>query len=311
MIASVARSSDNPSLRNIEDHDPRIVEKVLDLDFQARNRLIGANLGLPLIPFTQSHAGKPATDAGKKKDPWIQEWFSPGGSLRSLCEEIQLMTLKAPTSTAADKSGEAVVDSYEILAPIGSHAADPGKRFKRFEIHVSHSRYTVKLFGYTKDNEAELLFQCKAGLGSREYPTPRGSYLLLWIYDKRPLWIPPRDREWAYGMKPSHSVYGGHMMPFFVKKPLDGRKAKLLPDQGMDRVAAKMKIIDGGAYRIHGTDSPWSVGQNQSHGCVRLRNRDVKRLSNTLKEYVGVTTRDRSANGEYVRLKRPVRLTLF
>ena len=28
-------------------------------------------------------------------------------------------------------------------------------------------------------------------------------------------------------------------------------------------------------YRIHGTDAPWTIGQEVSHGCVRLYNRDI------------------------------------
>jgi lipoprotein-anchoring transpeptidase ErfK/SrfK len=28
-------------------------------------------------------------------------------------------------------------------------------------------------------------------------------------------------------------------------------------------------------YRIHGTNEPWSIGQNVSSGCIRLLNRDV------------------------------------
>jgi len=34
----------------------------------------------------------------------------------------------------------------------------------------------------------------------------------------------------------------------------------------------------GGAYAIHGTDKPGSVGRASSHGCIRLRNEDVERL---------------------------------
>lgn len=33
-------------------------------------------------------------------------------------------------------------------------------------------------------------------------------------------------------------------------------------------------------YRIHGTDAPWTVGQEVSHGCVRLYNRDIIDLYN-------------------------------
>src|SRR4029079_4138368 len=37
-------------------------------------------------------------------------------------------------------------------------------------------------------------------------------------------------------------------------------------------------------YGIHGTTAPWSIGKNASHGCIRLRNRDVEQLF----EMVGV-----------------------
>ena len=28
-------------------------------------------------------------------------------------------------------------------------------------------------------------------------------------------------------------------------------------------------------YRIHGTNEPWTIGQNVSSGCIRLTNEDV------------------------------------
>ncbi|GAB4228338.1 MAG: hypothetical protein Kow0032_08620 [Methyloligellaceae bacterium] len=33
-------------------------------------------------------------------------------------------------------------------------------------------------------------------------------------------------------------------------------------------------------YRIHGTDAPWTVGQNVTHGCIRMYNNDVIDLYN-------------------------------
>jgi lipoprotein-anchoring transpeptidase ErfK/SrfK len=33
-----------------------------------------------------------------------------------------------------------------------------------------------------------------------------------------------------------------------------------------------------GTYGIHGTNKPWSIGRLESHGCVRLFNRDVEQL---------------------------------
>jgi lipoprotein-anchoring transpeptidase ErfK/SrfK len=31
-------------------------------------------------------------------------------------------------------------------------------------------------------------------------------------------------------------------------------------------------------YGIHGTNAPGSIGRNASHGCIRMRNRDVEEL---------------------------------
>jgi hypothetical protein len=31
-------------------------------------------------------------------------------------------------------------------------------------------------------------------------------------------------------------------------------------------------------YRIHGTDEPWTIGQNVSSGCIRLTNDDISDL---------------------------------
>ncbi len=33
-------------------------------------------------------------------------------------------------------------------------------------------------------------------------------------------------------------------------------------------------------YRIHGTNEPWTIGQNVSSGCIRLTNDDVTDLYN-------------------------------
>jgi hypothetical protein len=124
------------------------------------------------------------------------------------------------------------------------------------------------------------------------------------------LWIPPATREWAYGQRPSRSVYGGHMMPFFNKKPANRSKDEAVITE-LDDVAPQMEMVDTETYRIHGTDSPWSVGSSQSHGCVRLLNSSVRQLSDTLKMYVGTAVRGETPNGTYINLARPVKLVLF
>ncbi|MBD3919026.1 L,D-transpeptidase family protein [Paenibacillus sp. PR3] len=36
--------------------------------------------------------------------------------------------------------------------------------------------------------------------------------------------------------------------------------------------------VPWGTYGIHGTNKPYSIGQHASHGCIRMRNRDVEEL---------------------------------
>ncbi|MCX7781817.1 MAG: L,D-transpeptidase family protein [Negativicutes bacterium] len=36
--------------------------------------------------------------------------------------------------------------------------------------------------------------------------------------------------------------------------------------------------VPWGTYGIHGTNKPWSIGRYASHGCIRMRNKDVEQL---------------------------------
>ena len=99
------------------------------------------------------------------------------------------------------------------------------------------------------------------------------------------------------------------MMPLYIKRPVRGTGEESVTN--LDCITGKMKMVDSGGYRVHGTNSPWSIGSGQSHGCVRLLNSKVKQIADLLKMYVGTTVRDRSANGSFVKLAKPVRITLY
>ncbi len=62
---------------------------------------------------------------------------------------------------------------------------------------------------------------------------------------------PERNAKWAGGMDPG------------LENPLGARALYLYRD-GKDTL-----------YRIHGTNEPWSIGQNVSSGCIRMINQDV------------------------------------
>ncbi len=272
----------------------------------------GAVASLPVQ--SQAVTGKEAvTNVGvNKKANAIApgEVLFPGiSSVDVLSDSLVKLASLSPTLDQ-NVNSLSVLDSHERLGSFGKLASEPINLYSNFLIEVDRSTYTVELSGFRENGEKNLLYSCKAGLGSPEYPTPRGTFYILRIFDDKPLWIPPQDREWAYGQVPSRSVYGGHMMPFFSKySALSNRRNEIVMDDE-DVIAAPIKMVDAGAYRIHGTDSPWSIGSGQSHGCVRLLNKTVAQLADTLKMYVGTTTRGQTANGIYINLAKPVKLVL-
>ena len=79
-----------------------------------------------------------------------------------------------------------------------------------------------------------------------------------------------RMAEWPDWRPPPEMVQreaaNGHIIPDFMKggpnNPL-GSRALYLGDS---------------AYRIHGTDKPWTIGQASSSGCIRMMNADVEEL---------------------------------
>ncbi|MCX5871840.1 MAG: L,D-transpeptidase [Deltaproteobacteria bacterium] len=236
----------------------------------------------------------------------------PGSiSLRSLQEDRIRVASTGPRQNSIGWESTSLMDSIDRLEEVGKRVGDPVGLYSSFLIEVERAKYSVNLYGYNDDGEKTVLFSCKAGLGSSEYPTPRGSFYITRIFDNKPLWIPPQDKDWAYGQSPSRSVYGGHMMPFLSKVQAAPPPKSDDLNSELDVVAPPMKMVDSGAYRIHGTDSPWSVGSAQSHGCVRLLNSSVAQLADTLKMYVGTTTRGQSPNGVFINLARPVKLVLY
>jgi hypothetical protein len=266
----------------------------------------------PRFPFSKEYISKLRSNRDEREEFFQSDWFMPGRAMAKNQESwVRLASLDSKTRISKSSIAQMMGPLKEISS-VGGLVAEPGDRYKGFEIRIDRSKFLVRLYAIQGAGKEKLLEEFKAGLGSSEYPTPRGRYFVLRIFDKNPLWIPPLHREWAWGQRPSRSVYGGHMMPFFSKIPVKGyRRHSAIPEQGLDMIEPPMRVLDAGAYRIHGTNSPWSVGSNQSHGCVRMRNPEVEKLANTIKLYAGTTVRGETPNGEYIDLERPVRLWLY
>ena len=79
-----------------------------------------------------------------------------------------------------------------------------------------------------------------------------------------PGWTPPPEmiaRERKKGRILPPYMEGG------INNPLGARALYLYSKAGNDT-----------AFRIHGTNEPWSIGLNMSSGCIRMMNKDVEHL---------------------------------
>jgi Uncharacterized protein conserved in bacteria len=78
-----------------------------------------------------------------------------------------------------------------------------------------------------------------------------------------PEWRPPASMRAREAAK-------GHILPIVQKGGPDnplGARAMYLYKGGQDTI-----------FRIHGTNQPWTIGQNMSSGCIRMMNKDVEHL---------------------------------
>jgi len=114
-------------------------------------------------------------------------------------------------------------------------------------ILVVLSKFSVKLYKGTK---VEKSYKCATGM--RGFATPTGKWKVIRKV-KNPSWHNPGS-GWANGMP---SVIGPG-----PSNPL-GTRAIYLNAPGI---------------RIHGTSKSWSIGTRASHGCMRMKRRDIENL---------------------------------
>lgn len=97
------------------------------------------------------------------------------------------------------------------------------------------------------------------GLGRDEWRTPSGKFKVIGK-TKNPTWIIPE------------SIRQEH-----IRERGDHRT--MIPGGAPDNPLGKYRLeLTMPGYRIHGTDIPWGVGMQVSHGCVRLYPEDIESL---------------------------------
>jgi len=117
---------------------------------------------------------------------------------------------------------------------------------------------------------AQVVYTFPVGLGRFDWKTPVGNWTIV-AKTKDPTWVVPED------------IYEEHL-------ERDGEADHLIeggdPDNPLGRYRLSLSLPE---YALHGTNVPWGVGMNISHGCVRLYPEDIERLF--LKTKVGTPGR--------------------
>ncbi len=82
----------------------------------------------------------------------------------------------------------------------------------------------------------------------------------------------------AVGAPPTPSPSGSYRIVQRISDPTWYSKGKIVPPGKSNPIGTRWLGLSVKGYGIHGTNVPSSIGHNASHGCIRMRNRDVEQL---------------------------------
>jgi lipoprotein-anchoring transpeptidase ErfK/SrfK len=84
--------------------------------------------------------------------------------------------------------------------------------------------------------------------------------------------------ETAVGAPHSPSPTGVYQIVNSIADPTWYTKGKIVPPGKCNPLGTRWLGLSRKGYGIHGTNRPNSIGHNASHGCIRMRNREVEEL---------------------------------
>jgi lipoprotein-anchoring transpeptidase ErfK/SrfK len=82
----------------------------------------------------------------------------------------------------------------------------------------------------------------------------------------------------AVGAPKSPSPVGSFTIVTQIPEPTWYTKGRIVPPGKANPLGTRWLGLSKKGYGIHGTNAPASIGRNASHGCIRMRNRDVEEL---------------------------------
>ena len=136
---------------------------------------------------------------------------------------------------------------------------------KKKGIHINLAEY--RLYYFAEDN-ADEVWSFPISIGRGDWQTPLGKVTVL---DKitNPNWYPPAS------IREEHAL-AGDPLPHVV---LPG------PENPLGKYALQ---LSANGYFIHGTNRPYGIGMKATHGCIRLRPKDIEVLFRSVPRKINV-----------------------
>lgn len=196
-----------------------------------------------------------------------------------LCGLAAAVTLAGCSSSSTSLPGEKVATNAIFTSEYGP-VEDNGYALPAIPINKVNTKYHRQIVDYaTKEKPGTIIVNTpnrflyyvlpggKAvrygiGVGKSGFAW-QGEAYIAWKQEW-PTWHPPEEMA---ARKPEVARYVKEGMGPGLKNPLGARALYLYNKGGHDT-----------AFRIHGTNQPWSIGLNLSSGCIRMMNHDVEHL---------------------------------
>jgi lipoprotein-anchoring transpeptidase ErfK/SrfK len=87
----------------------------------------------------------------------------------------------------------------------------------------------------------------------------------------------------AVGAKSSPSPSGNFAIANRLSQPTYYHPGKIIPSGPSNPLGTRWLGLTLKSFGIHGTNAPRSIGKKASHGCIRMRNRDIEELFDRVK----------------------------
>jgi L,D-transpeptidase ErfK/SrfK len=161
-------------------------------------------------------------------------------------------------------AGKEIVLPTEHILPEGPRTGIvlniPEMRLYYFYPSPAEVRHRGKLKAVSFSRRtASVVYTFPVGLGRFDWKTPVGAWRVV-AKTHDPTWNVPND------------IYQEHL-------ERDGVADHMIPGGDPDNPLGHYRLsLSLPEYAIHGTNVPWGVGMNISHGCVRLYPEDIERL---------------------------------